>query len=105
GRTRQARRAGAAPRGSRRPAAPARRGGASAGAGRAAAGGWWRAPRRVGDSEARQLNSEEDLTADSGPPERTKTAAQLRDDIDKGRTGDKIDWPDPAAAPSGTGEG
>jgi hypothetical protein len=28
--------------------------------------------------------------------------AQLRDDIDKGKTGDKVAWPDPAAAPLGT---
>ena len=27
---------------------------------------------------------------------------QLRDDIDRGRTGDKADWSDPAAAPLGT---
>jgi uncharacterized protein HemX len=32
------------------------------------------------------------------------TIAQLRDDIDAGRTGDKVDWPDPAAAPLGTDE-
>jgi hypothetical protein len=32
------------------------------------------------------------------------TISQLRDDIDAGRTGDKIDWPDPAAAPLGTDE-
>jgi hypothetical protein len=30
------------------------------------------------------------------------TVSQLRDDIDSGRTGEKIDWPDPAAAPLGT---
>ena len=30
------------------------------------------------------------------------TASQLRGDIDSGRTGDKVDWPDPAAAPLGT---
>ena len=30
------------------------------------------------------------------------TSAQLRDDIDSGRTGDKVSWPDPAAAPLGT---
>jgi len=30
------------------------------------------------------------------------TSAQLRDDIDRGRTGDKVDWADPAAAPLGT---
>jgi hypothetical protein len=29
-------------------------------------------------------------------------AARLRADIDCGRTGDKVDWPDPAAAPLGT---
>jgi hypothetical protein len=29
--------------------------------------------------------------------------ARLRDDdIDRGRTGDKVDWPDPSAAPLGT---
>jgi hypothetical protein len=27
---------------------------------------------------------------------------QLRRDIDSGRTGDKVDWPDPAMAPLGT---
>jgi hypothetical protein len=32
------------------------------------------------------------------------TTSQLRDDIDSGRTGDKIAWPDPAAAPLGTDE-
>jgi len=32
------------------------------------------------------------------------TISQLRNDIDSGRTGDKIDWPDPAAAPLGTDE-
>lgn len=30
------------------------------------------------------------------------TAEQLRDDIDRGRTGDKVPFPDPAAAPLGT---
>jgi hypothetical protein len=29
-------------------------------------------------------------------------AARLRHDIDCGRTGDKVDWPDPAVAPLGT---
>jgi hypothetical protein len=29
-------------------------------------------------------------------------AGRLRADIDHGRTGDKVDWPDPAAAPLGT---
>jgi hypothetical protein len=29
-------------------------------------------------------------------------AARLKEDIDRGRTGDKVDWPDPAAAPLGT---
>jgi hypothetical protein len=32
------------------------------------------------------------------------TVEQLRDDIDHGRTGDKVDWPDPAAAPLGADE-
>jgi hypothetical protein len=32
----------------------------------------------------------------------TGAADRLRDDIDRGRTGDKVDWPDPAAAPLGT---
>jgi|ADGO01.1.fsa_nt_gi hypothetical protein len=31
-------------------------------------------------------------------------AARLRADIDSGRTGEKVDWPDPAAAPLGTDE-
>jgi len=30
------------------------------------------------------------------------TISQLRADIDAGRTGDKVDWPDPAAVPLGT---
>ena len=30
------------------------------------------------------------------------TAEQLRHDIDRGRTGDKVAWPDPASAPLGT---
>ena len=30
------------------------------------------------------------------------TAAQLREDIDSGRTGDKAGFPDPSAAPLGT---
>jgi hypothetical protein len=32
------------------------------------------------------------------------TISQLRADIDAGRTGDKVDWPDPAAVPLGTDE-
>jgi hypothetical protein len=32
------------------------------------------------------------------------TIDQLRSDIDHGRTGDKVDFPDPAAAPLGTDE-
>jgi|tagenome__1003787_1003787.scaffolds.fasta_scaffold19933800_1 hypothetical protein len=32
------------------------------------------------------------------------TVEQLRSDIDHGRTGDKVDWSDPAAAPLGADE-
>jgi hypothetical protein len=32
------------------------------------------------------------------------TTSQLRRDIDRGRAGDKVDHPDPAAAPLGTDE-
>jgi hypothetical protein len=32
------------------------------------------------------------------------TTEQLRNDVDSGRTGDKIPFPDPAAAPLGTDE-
>jgi len=32
------------------------------------------------------------------------TCDRLRDDIDRGRTGDKVAWPDLAAAPLGTDE-
>jgi len=41
-----------------------------------------------------------------GSPTRTEHAnpAQLRADIDSGRTGDKVAFPDPAAAPLGTDE-
>jgi hypothetical protein len=34
--------------------------------------------------------------------DRGSTTEQLRRDIDKGRAGSKIDYPDPAAAPLGT---
>lgn len=33
-----------------------------------------------------------------------RTIEQLRDDIDSGRTRDKVDFPDPAAAPLGSDE-
>ncbi|HEX9321760.1 MAG TPA: hypothetical protein VF913_06515 [Xanthobacteraceae bacterium] len=32
------------------------------------------------------------------------TTDQLRHDIDRGRTGDKVSWPDPASVPLGTDE-
>jgi hypothetical protein len=32
----------------------------------------------------------------------SRTAEQLRDDIQSGRTGDKVNFPDPAAAPLGS---
>lgn len=32
------------------------------------------------------------------------TVSQIKSDIDAGRTGDKVDFPDPAAAPLGTDE-
>jgi hypothetical protein len=45
-------------------------------------------------------------TANHAPPEgspRTDGSVErLRSDIDHGRTGEKVDWPDPAAAPLGT---
>jgi hypothetical protein len=41
---------------------------------------------------------------DRAAPDRKRNAAQLRDAIEKGRTGDKIAWLDPAAAPLGTDE-
>ena len=34
--------------------------------------------------------------------EHAPTAAQLRDDIDRGKAGDKAGFPDPSAAPLGT---
>jgi hypothetical protein len=37
-------------------------------------------------------------------PPRGGTVSQLRDAIDSGRTGEKVRWPDPAAAPLGTDE-
>jgi hypothetical protein len=37
-------------------------------------------------------------------PSRGGTVSQLRDDIDSGRSGEKVRWPDPAAAPLGTDE-
>jgi hypothetical protein len=42
---------------------------------------------------------------DEGRPERRgATVAQLKDDIDRGRTGDKVGGLDPGAAPLGTDE-
>jgi hypothetical protein len=38
----------------------------------------------------------------SADPQDTATAEQLRDDIDSGRTGDKVRGSDPAMAPLGT---
>jgi hypothetical protein len=38
------------------------------------------------------------------PEHAASTSAQLRQDIDSGRTGDKVAAPDPAAAPLGTDE-
>lgn len=38
------------------------------------------------------------MTNQSAP----QTTDELRHDIDSGKTGDKADWPDPAAAPLGT---
>ncbi len=35
---------------------------------------------------------------------RSASSERLRSDIDRGRTGDKVAWPDPAAAPLGTDE-
>jgi hypothetical protein len=37
-----------------------------------------------------------------GMASKGSTVSQLREDIDSGRTRDKVDWPDPAAAPLGT---
>lgn len=34
--------------------------------------------------------------------QKTPTTEQIRDDIDSGRTGEKVDYGDPAAAPLGT---
>jgi hypothetical protein len=56
-----------------------------------------RGERRVGFSVGRRHVSRTVIDLRS-------TIAQLRDDIDAGRTGDKVDWPDPAAAPLGTDE-
>lgn len=36
--------------------------------------------------------------------DKSSTADQLRRDIDRGRTRDKVAWPDPALAPLGTDE-
>jgi hypothetical protein len=38
------------------------------------------------------------------PNPKPPTVDQLRHDIDRGRTGDKVAWPDPASAPLGTDE-
>jgi hypothetical protein len=49
--------------------------------------------------------SDDDNQLRGGGPRRTDGSVErLRADIDRGRTGDKIDWPDPAAAPLGTDE-
>jgi hypothetical protein len=44
------------------------------------------------------------VTPERGPTSHSPTTAQLRHDIDSGRTGDKVAGFDPAAAPLGTDE-
>ena len=51
-------------------------------------------PRPRDQDEARKKNA-------SGEP---PTVERFRDDIDQGRTGEKVDYPDPAAAPLGADE-
>jgi hypothetical protein len=65
-------------------------------------------PRATGNRN-RAVGGELAFRSASQHPERRlilnrSTISQLRDDIDTGRTGDKVDWPDPAAAPLGTDE-
>lgn len=57
--------------------------------------------RRVLAHEASQVNVHSLRTQSNA---RGDTAAQLRDDIDQGCTGDKVRFPDPAVAPLGTDE-
>jgi hypothetical protein len=45
------------------------------------------------------VEEETDMSEQDRDP---KTADRLRKDIDRGRAGDKTDYPDPAAAPLGT---
>lgn len=42
------------------------------------------------------------MSKEKDPRSDPKTADRLRKDIDRGRTGDKTAYPDPAAAPLGT---
>jgi hypothetical protein len=44
------------------------------------------------------------IMADGKPDKRAPSADKLRAEIDAGRTGDKVAFPDPAAAPLGTDE-
>jgi hypothetical protein len=46
--------------------------------------------------------TEEKLLPEESAPPKGATSAQLKADIDSGRTGDKIGHPDPAASPLGT---
>ena len=43
-----------------------------------------------------------DVNGAKGPAAADATVEQLRHEIDRGRTGDKVDFPDSAAAPLGT---
>lgn len=51
--------------------------------------------RRIAGGSDRESQLREDEVSGGG-------VARLRDDIDSGRTGDKVAAPDPAAAPLGT---
>lgn len=42
------------------------------------------------------------MSESDGTDGKAPTVAQLRQAIDRGRAGDKVPWPDPAAAPLGT---
>lgn len=44
----------------------------------------------------------DDATPGAADEREAATTSRLRDDIDEGRTGDKVGYPDPAASPLGT---
>jgi hypothetical protein len=63
---------------------------------------FFRTRQQAGDPNHRGRAAFSCFAAEKGPPMSDGSADRLRHHIDRGRTHDKVDYPDPAAAPLGT---